>query len=385
MKISQRAKGTPFSGIREMFNLAKNYSDVVNLGIGEPAFDTPKNIIEAGASALRNGYTKYVPNAGILELREEIANKLLRENNIKGTAENIIVTTGAGEAMMLALQAIVDIGDEVLVPDPCFPNYFGQIHVAGAKAIPVKTYEEDKFHITAKEIEKSITPKTKVIVINSPCNPTGAVLNREEIEEIAKIAMKNNLIVVSDEPYETIIFDGREHISIASLKGMEEHVITINSFSKSYAMTGWRVGYAHAPKNVIDKMVILQESVASCVNASAQMACIEALKGPQDVVSEMTREYDKRRNLLIDGLNEIDGISCIKSEGAFYAFANIKQLGMTSKEVSKMLLEKVQVVTTPGSAFGNAGEGYLRFSFASSEENISRGLELMKKALKDVL
>lgn len=383
MKISKRAKEGPRSGIREMFDLARNYDNVVNLGIGEPGFATPQNILEAGVNALRNGYTKYTPNAGMIELRQALAKKVTEKNGLTADPnKNLIVTTGAGEAMMLSLFAIVDPGDEVILADPYFPNYLGQISLAGAKPVFVKTYEKDGFHMKADAIEAAITPKTKVVIINSPSNPTGAVLSKEELEEIAEVVKRHNLIVLSDEPYEVLVYDDKEHVSIGSLHGMSDHVITINSFSKSYTMTGWRVGYAHGPSEVILNMVKLQESVASCVNASAQMACVEALEGSQASIEEMKQEYLKRRNYLIEELNRMPGISCITPEGAFYAFANIKEFGKTSLEVAKILLKEVQLVVTPGSAFGEAGEGYLRFSYAADMENIVEGIERLKKFLK---
>lgn len=382
MEMSKRAKNIPPSGIREMFALADQYDNVVSLGIGQPSFETPENIVRAGCEALKNGYTKYAPNAGYERLREAVAEKMTRFNKYPTKAENIMITVGAGQALMLALQILTDCGDEVIMPDPTFPNYWGYAHVAGAKSISAPTYEKDGFHITADAIAEKLTPKTKVVLINSPSNPTGAVLTKEELEKIAELALAHNFIILSDEPYETIIFDGREHISIGAFPGMENNVVTVNSFSKTYAMTGWRAGYLRAPKEVVDMMTIYQESILSCVNSATQMACIEALQGPQDAVWQMTEIYQKRRDLLINGLNELKGFSCIKSEGAFYAFANIKELGKSSVEVAKMLLAEAGVVTTPGSAFGEFGEGYLRFSFASEEKVIEEGLMRMSKVFK---
>lgn len=379
MKISQNAQRIPRSGIREMFELARNYEDVVNLGIGETGFETPTNIVEAGVNALRNGYTKYTSNAGILELRKVITKKLIEENNFRSIdKENIIVTVGATEAVMLALLSIIVPGDEVIIPDPGWPNYIGQILLIGGRTVPVQTYEEDKFHLKAKSIEVAITPKTKVIMFNSPSNPTGAVSTEEELETICQIVKKYNLIVISDEPYEKIIYDGKKHVSIASLQNMFKHVITINSFSKTYNMTGWRVGYASGPKEVIDTMIKLQESLVSSVNASAQMAAIEALQGSQNTIKEGLLAYTERRNIMISELNKIFGISCIIPEGSFFAFPNIKKSGYNSLDIAKLLLEKVQVVTTPGSAFGDGGEGYLRLSFAVSRDKIKEGMKRIK-------
>jgi len=376
MRISQKTQDMPRSGIREMFELARDYSNVVNLGIGEPGFETPKNIIEAGVKALRSGYTKYTPNAGILELREFVAKKLIIENEFRSiNKDNIIITSGAVEAIILVLMAIIDPGDEVIVPDPGWPNYDGQILLAGGKIVKAKLYEEDSFHLKAISIEKAITPNTKAIIINSPSNPTGAVSSKEELESICQIVKKYNLIVISDEPYEKIIYDDKKHISIASLQSMFKHVITVNSFSKSYAMTGWRVGYACGSEEIINAMIKIQENFVASVNSSAQIAAIEALQGSQNSIKEKLLEYTKRRNYITSELDKISGISCILPEGSFYAFPNIKKTGYSSFEIAKLLLEEVQVVTTPGNAFGNGGEGYLRICFAGNVDTLKEGIE----------
>lgn len=376
MRISQKTQNIPKSGIREMFELARTYSNVVNLGIGEPGFETPKNIIEAGVKALRSGYTKYTPNAGILELREFVAKKLIIENKFRSiNKDNIIITSGAVEAIILVLMAIIDPGDEVIVPDPGWPNYDGQILLAGGKIVKAKLYEEDSFHLKAISIEKAITPNTKAIIINTPSNPTGAVSSKEELESICQIVKKYNLIVISDEPYEKIIYDDKKHVSIASLQNMFKHVITVNSFSKSYAMTGWRVGYACGSEEIINAMIKIQENFVASVNSSAQIAAIEALQGSQNSIKEKLLEYTKRRNYITSELNKISGISCILPEGSFYAFPNIKKTGYSSFEIAKLLLEEVQVVTTPGNAFGNGGEGYLRICFAGNMDTLKEGIE----------
>jgi aspartate/methionine/tyrosine aminotransferase len=364
-----------------MFDLAVNYQNVISLGIGEPGFNTPENIVEAGIHALYQGYTKYTPNAGLLELREAVAEKLTADGLPADPRKNIIITTGAGEAIMLALLAVVNPGEEVLVPDPCWPNYYGQIHLAGATVKPVRTWESDGFHLKAEAVEEAISERTKALIINTPSNPTGAVLSKEELEEIAEVALKHDLVIISDEPYASIVYDGRKHFSIGALPGMADHVITVNSFSKTYAMTGWRVGYAHGPADVIAQMVKLQESVSSCVNSAAQRACIEALRGPQDSVKKMVEEYEKRRKRLVAGLNELPGIKCTLPEGAFYAFPNITGLNRSSREVAMMFLEKAQVVVVPGTAFGEGGEGYLRVSFGGSMESIETALERLRAIL----
>ena len=378
MRLSDRVGKLPASGIRAMFDLADQYEHTINLCIGEPGFDTPQNIIDAGCKALNSGYTKYVANAGIMPLRTAIAKKM-NQNGFDVSAENVIVTFGAGQSLMSAMQAILNPGDELLVPNPCFPNYFGYASLAAAVPVMVPTYEEDHFHVRADILEKYLTKKTKALIINSPGNPTGGVLPREALEEIADFAIQHDLLVISDEPYEQIIYDDHQHISIATLPGMFDRTLTVNSFSKTYAMTGWRIGYTVAPKETIKAMTKLQGSLSANVTSAVQVAAIEALEGPQDSVSQMQKEYDRSRKVLIEGLNQIQGFSCLMPEGAFYAFANIKETGLRSKEVAVKLLEDVQVVTTPGDAFGPDGEGYLRLSFAATLSDIQEALIRMKK------
>ncbi len=381
LRISQRAKRVPRSGIREMFDMAPKYKNVISLGIGEPGFPTPKHIVEAGANALYEGHTKYTPNAGISDLRKAIAERASLDG-LSVDQQNVIITAGAGEAVLLALLATVDPGDEALLPDPCWPNYFGQVALSGARMNFVRTYERDHFHLKAEAIEKTISDRTRVVIINSPSNPTGAVLNKQELEDIAKVILDRDLVVISDETYSNILFDGRRHTCIASLPDMADHTIVINSFSKTYAMTGWRVGYAIGPSDAISQMAKLQESVSSCVNAAAQQACLAALKGPQDCVKEMVEGYRERRDLLLSGLAELPGIECLMPEGSFYAFPNITKFGLSSKDFALMLLEKTQVVVVPGSAFGEGGEGYLRVSFCGSIESIKEVLSRLQNLLR---
>lgn len=381
MKLSEKAKHLPASGIRAMFALAEKYDNTINLCIGEPGFATPQNIIDQGCWAWNHGYTKYVSNPGLMVLREAIADKLNRENGFHVGPENVIVTFGANQALFSAFQVTINPGDEILVPNPCFANYFGYIALAQGVAVPVPTYEKDHFHVKAEVLEQYITDKTRLLIINSPCNPTGSVTPKEDLMAIAELAKKHDLIVVSDEPYEHILFDGNEHCSIATLPGMFERTITANGFSKTYAMTGWRIGYGVADPETIKAMTLVLASTTSNVTAAVQIAALEALKGSQQCVADMNAEYWRRRDILVKGLNETKGISCITPEGAFYAFANIKELGMTSKEVAIKLLDEVQVVTTPGDAFGPAGEGYLRFSFAASEEDIREALNRIQRCL----
>ena len=290
IEISKNALSMPTSGIRAMTVLASRYDNVVSFGLGEPDFPTPENIIEAGCDALRNGWTKYVSNQGIPLLLSARAEKMRSYNGMAHvTEDNIHITFGAGQALLLTMETILNPGDEVIIPTPCFPNYFGYVHMAGGTSVIVPTKEENGFRVTAADIEAKITSHTKAILINSPCNPTGAVLTEADIRAIAEVARAHDLIVISDEPYEAIIYDGQKSFSMGSIPGMEDLVITVNSFSKSYAMTGWRIGYVVAPKAVRERMTLLQESMGSSVTAMCQKAAVEAITGSQDTVDAMCR------------------------------------------------------------------------------------------------
>lgn len=371
--LSKIARDYPASGIRRMFDLAAQYDNVIKLTVGEPNFDTPKNINEAAKRAIDEGYTHYNPNAGIQELREAIAD-YYKKYSEEYTYENVMITVGGMEAVMLSLITTINPGDEVIIPDPGFSNYVGQVMLAGAKPVAVPLYEENDFKIKAEDIEKAITPKTKAILLNSPSNPLGSVLDKEDIIEIAKIVDKYDLIVYSDEVYDRIIYDDMEYFSIAQISEIRDRVLIINSLSKSFAMTGWRLGYIVGSKEIISNMPKLQEGIVSCVPTFIQKAALEAITGPQDAVEEMLRHYKRRRDILIDGLNNIPGISCMKSPGSFYAFANIKSFGKSSMEFAEELIRGAKVVAVPGSAFGSMGEGYIRFIFAASDENLKEAV-----------
>lgn len=377
--LSQVAKNYPASGIRKMFDLASQYDDVINLTVGEPNFDTPQNVKDAAKKAIDEGYTHYSPNAGLPELREAVAKKY--HTYWDGyTKDHVIVTVGALEALTLGLIALLNPGDEVIVPDPGFPNYYGQVLIARGKAVPVACLEENDYKIQAADIEKAITPHTKAIILNSPSNPLGSVLDKEDILAIAEVVKKHNLYVFSDEPYDRILYDGREFFSIAQVPEIRDHVFVLNSFSKSFAMTGWRIGYMLAGDSTfVPTFAQLQEGMVSCVSTFSQKAAVEALEGPQDAVESMLADYTRRRDLLIDGLNRIPGISCKKSPGSFYAFANVKAFGKTSQEFAEELVKNARVVTVPGSAFGEMGEGYIRFVFANSDENLIEAINRIEK------
>ncbi|MEM3754678.1 MAG: pyridoxal phosphate-dependent aminotransferase [Candidatus Bathyarchaeia archaeon] len=384
LKESSKASGSASAIRKFLFEISSKMPDVINLGIGEPDFDTPKNIKEAAKKALDEGFTHYTPNAGILELREAIAKKLKEENRIEANPETeIIVTLGGMQALHFALSSILDKGDKVLVPTPAWSAYVPAISIVGGIPIEVSTSEKNEFKVSIEDLKKCLKKKTKAIIVNSPNNPTGSVLDKHEIEEIADFAIEHDLMIISDEIYEKFIYEG-EHFSIASLEGLKDKVITINGFSKTYAMTGWRIGYAIANEDIISKMLKHQMYDATCPPAFIQKAAIEALTGPQDSVKIMKEEYNKRRELVYKRLNEINGIFAIKPKGAFYIFPSIKSFKISSEEISKYLLEKARVMILPGSMFGECGEGYIRISYAIAYEKLKIALDKISDALSQI-
>jgi len=370
--------------IRAMFDRAKNFPGSINLGIGEPDLDTPEEIVDEGCNALRHGRTHYTANAGIIELRRGISQHVSKQGVEVDPEREIIITTGGMGALSLALMVTISPGDEVLIQDPQWLNYFSQVKFFGGVPVPVPVWEEKGFRLSVEDIEKRITCKTKILMINSPNNPTGAVLEDEDLTAIAELAKKYNLLVISDEVYCTLLYDGMEHKSIISLPNMKERTIVVNSFSKSFAMTGWRVGYAMGCEEIIDKMTRLQENIVACVTEVSQYAALKALS-VFDKAEAMKDIYRERRDLMVNGLNSIEGISCIKPKGSFYVFPNIKALGKDSNTVANELLEKAGVIAIPGSAFGQQGEGYLRISYANSMENLKLALERIEKYTRQVL
>jgi len=368
--------------IRAMFDKAKNFSGSINLGIGEPDLNTPIEIIEEGCKALHSGKTRYTVNAGIIELRIEIAKHLNRYDLFVNPESEIIVTVGGMGALALCLLVTITPGDEVILQDPQWLNYFSQIKFCGGKPILVPVYEKNEFKVSSESIKKRITSRTKILMLNSPNNPTGAVLDYDDLKDIARLAKEYDLLVISDEVYSTFVYDGVKHYSIASIDGMMERTIVINSFSKSFAMTGWRIGFAAGNKQIIEKMTRLQENLVACANASSQYAAIKALH-IFNKTDNMIEVYRKRRDLIIDGLNSIRGISCCKPQGSFYVFVNIKKLGKSSETVANEFLEKANIITIPGSAFGPHGEGYLRISYTNSEENLKEAVKRIKKYIEN--
>ena len=385
---ASRMEALPFSEIRVMMEKAtqmqKKGEDVIHMEIGRPDFDTPAVIKRAAEQALAEGKVHYTSNYGLMDLRQAIADKLKRDNNIDYKAEEILVTIGVGEGTYAAVAAFTEPGDEILVPDPVWLNYIHVPHFFGAVPVSYALKEENDYQIDLDQIESLITPKTKMLVINTPGNPTGVVQSMETLEKLAEIAKKHNLIVVSDEIYEKLVYGEARHISIASLPGMKERTITLNGFSKCYSMTGWRLGYAAAPVEFIKAMVRVHAYINTCAPSFVQEAGITALEKAEPDVQEMVKEYQRRRDYAVSAINAIDGLSCKTPGGAFYIFVNIKSLGRTSAEMADYLLDHAKIAAVPGSAFGPQGEGYIRRSYACSYERIVEAMERLRKAVADL-
>lgn len=379
-KMSRLGTETAFKVLAKAQALEAKGIDVVHLEIGEPDFDTPKNICEAATKALSEGQTHYCNSQGIVPLRVEIAKQIERTRGISVDTERIIVTPGAKPIMFYSILALLEEGDEAIYPNPLFPIYESVINFTGAKAVPIPLREELDFRFDVDELKSKITPRTKLIIINSPHNPTGGVLGEDDIRAIAALAQEHDIIVLSDEIYENIIYEGKPY-SIASLPGMLDRTILLSGFSKTYAMTGWRLGYAVIPPGLVDPLVGLIVNSVSCTATFIQHAGIQALTGPQDSIPRMVDEFKKRRDLIVDGLNAIPGISCFRPKGAFYVFPNVKKLGMNCQQLADYLLNEAGVATLAGTDFGKYGEGYIRLSYATSQENIRKALERIKTAV----
>lgn len=382
--VSERVRSVPWSPIRHMMGLAASMPDVISLTVGQPDYDTPRHIVEACKAALDAGHTRYGPAAGIPELRRAVAHKLWEVNGIQADpGSQIIITVGAQEAIILAMLALLDPGDEVILPDPIYTNYHGHVPMVSAKLVLVPAREENNFMMMPEDIEAAITERTRVLLINSPCNPTGAVASRPVLESYAKVAQEHDLMVISDEAYESLIYGDAKHISIATLPGMAERTVSIYTFSKSYAMTGWRVGYLTGPAGIVNEVHKIQEGVVSCPVTFAQYGALAALEGPQDCIAEMVTEYDKRRRFALDALGGIDGITCVEPRGAFYIFVNVSSFSLSSMDLVMYLLEKAAVATVPGTAFGPGGEGFLRLCYGSvSMEKLAEGIERIHRGLR---
>ena len=372
------------SAIRRMLELSAGMKNVVHMEQGEPDFTTPKHILKAAMEATEKGFTHYTEIDGMLELRQAISEKLEKENGVDADPKTeITVTSGSQEAMLIAALGFLNRGDEALILDPYYPAYLEDTLIAEAKPIQIQLEEEKNYRIETEALEKKITEKTRMIWMCNPSNPTGNVFSKQDLETIAEAAQKHNLIVFSDEIYEKIIYDGTKHVSIGSLPNMKDRTITVNGFSKAYAMTGWRIGYIAAEKKLTTTLRKLHYYATLCPNAISQKAAIEALKGPQDCVKEMVTEYDRRRKHVLNELAKIDTLPYNNPKGAFYVFPNFSAYEKSDEEMASSLLNEAGVVTAPGSGFGKAGEGHLRLSYSISYEQVKEGMERIKKYLAD--
>ena len=371
--VSRRITSVPPSGIRRFFDIAATMDDVISLGIGEPDFVTPEPILQAGIASLEDGDTHYTSNSGILELRQSLSRHWERLYGVQYDHETeILVTVGVSEALYLALTAIIDPGDEVIVPTPCFVSYQPEVLFAGGVPITLKARVEDEFQVLADQVEALITPKTKALLIGYPNNPTGAVMSRERLTDLAQVAEKHDLLVISDEIYDRLVYD-HEHVCFASLPGMRERTITLSGFSKNYAMTGWRIGFAAGPAPILAAMRKIHQYTIMSAPTTAQVAALEALENGEEHVTRMVAEYDRRRRLIVDGLNEL-GLATFEPRGAFYAFPSIKSSGMDDETFAERLLEEQRVAVVPGNAFGAEGQ-FVRCSYATAYEKIEEALE----------
>lgn len=375
--VLEKIKNVPPSGIRKYFDLINEMKDAISLGVGEPDFVTPWNIREAGIYSLENGNTHYSSNAGFIELREEISKYLFRKFSLDyNPTDEILVTVGGSEGIDAALRCLVGPGDEVIIPEPSFVAYQGCTGFTGATPVTIALKQENDFKLTAEELTAAITDKTKVVIIPFPNNPTGAIMTREELYELVKVLKDKNIVVISDEIYCELTYEG-QHTSIASFPEMKDRTIVINGFSKSYAMTGWRLGYACGHKDIINEMKKIHQYAIMCAPTVAQDAAIEALKNSDDDVMMMGKEYNRRRRVMIDGFRKA-GFSCFEPKGAFYVFPCIKSSGLSSEEFCDRLLVEQKVLVVPGTAFGECGEGYIRACYASSMENIKEAMNRIK-------
>jgi len=382
-RIAARIKKLHPSGIRRWFSLAQQFPDIISLSLGEPDFTPPFHILEAATKAMTTGKTHYTPTMGIPALREALAVKAKNDYGLHYNPETeILVTVGATEAVALALLALIETGDEVLIPDPGFVCYEPAVKMAGGTPVSVPLYEDDGFDLLIENVMSQITSKSRVIIVNSPHNPTGTVLPHDTLRELCKIAVERDLIVISDEVYEKIVYDENKFYCLATYPEMRDRTLVVNSFSKTYAMTGFRVGYVMGCEELIGAVTLAHQFIVACVDGPAQYAALAALEGPQDFVKSMVKEFDKRRRLIHKRLNEIEGFKCSLPKGAFYVFPNIKRFGLSSSEFAEFLIKEAKVATVPGVSFGKNGEGYMRFSYAASYEDIEEALNRIERAVK---
>jgi aminotransferase len=372
------------SGIRKFFDIAATMSDVISLGVGEPDFETPWKIRSAAIKSLERGKTRYSSNRGLAELRKEIANYLRRKYSLSYEPESeILVTVGGSEAIDAALRSIVNPGDEVIIPQPSYVCYVPMVQMAGGVPVIIENKAEDDFKLTAAELKENITPKTKAIILPYPSNPTGAIMERADYEAIEKLIKDTDIILLSDEIYAELTFNGKKHVSPAAVGSLRERTIVINGFSKAFSMTGWRLGYTCGPKEILTQITKLHQYSIMCAPTTSQYAAVTALRDCDEEVAAMMEEYDTRRKLMVKGFNSI-GLECREPEGAFYAFPSIKSTGMMSGEFCEKLLEKEKVAVVPGTAFGESGEGFIRASYCYSTDHIREAIERIGRFLKEI-
>lgn len=382
--LNKKIKEIKPSGIRKFFDIANEMEDVISLSVGEPDFYTPWHIREEGIYALEKGRTRYTPNRGLIRLRQEICNFVKRKYDIEYQPDtDVLVTVGGSEAIDLCIRSLINEGDEVLIPEPSFVCYVPITRMAGGVPVIIETKAEDMFRLTPEDLEAHITEKTKLLVLPFPNNPTGAVMRREDLEAISKIVIKHNLLVLSDEIYGELTYGASKHVSFASIAGMKERTIVVNGFSKAYSMTGWRLGFAVGPKEIISPMTKLHQYAIMSAPTMSQYAAIEALSNGDEDIEVMKQEYDMRRRLIVDGLNKL-GLSCFEPEGAFYVFPSIKSTGLSSAEFCEKLIYSKHVAVVPGDAFGKSGEGYVRISYSYSIKHISEALERIGSFLEEL-
>ena len=382
-RLSPQVRSIAPSGIRKFFDIAAKMEDVISLGVGEPDFVTPWSIRESCVYGLEQGYTSYTANRGTPELRQEIANHFKRRHDLTYSADtDILVTVGVSEALDLALRAVVSPGDEVLIPEPCYVSYQACTTLAGGVPVNVAAKIENEFRITPEELEPYVTPRTKVLLIGYPNNPTGAIMEREDLEKLANFAQKYDLIVISDEIYGDLRYSGSDHVCFAQLPHMQDRTIVLNGFSKAYAMTGWRIGYALGNSDIIAAMTKIHQYTMLCAPITAQMAAVEALRHGEKYMKKMVAEYNRRRKLIYDGFQKM-GLDSFEPKGAFYIFPNIESTGYTSNEFAEALINAEHVALVPGTAFGQSGEGHVRCSYATSIEKISEALARIENFLKN--
>ncbi len=382
--LNKSVKDIKPSGIRKFFDIAETMDDVVSLGVGEPDFPTPWNIRHAGIRSLEQSKTRYTSNKGLDLLRVEISNYMKRKYSLSYAPDSdVLVTVGGSEAIDMCIRAIISDGDEVIIPQPSYVCYEPITRLSGGVPVIIETKAENEFKVTAEELTSKITPRTKMLILPYPCNPTGAIMEREDLEKIAEVLKNTNILVLSDEIYSELTFGGKKHVSIASIDGMAERTVVVNGFSKSFSMTGWRLGFACGPKELIKHITKIHQYAIMCAPTTSQFAAIEALKNCDEAVNNMLEEYDARRRIIVKGFNDL-GLTCREPKGAFYAFPSIQCTGMTSDEFCEKLLISKRVAIVPGTAFGQGGEGFVRASYCYSVAHISEALKRIGEFLKEI-